>query len=345
MLQAVSHNLSHIIPRGRMPARVHVFEDFETEIEKRWWLRGEPIQDGLPKSLSASQPNTRASRATVTKGFARKMGDHAKMYKAVIFNPVPGPPVGPNTRLSFRYHLKGADILRVQIYSLSKKYHRYLTLTDLSQGKWETATVDMTQVRRLDGTGGPLAENERINNIQFYIPLTAELHIDDIVLYEAATKEEKRPFPRRIIFTGWFDTGKPDNEWPGDFKIVLHKKPSTWNAAQSVPHPKSKLPWLRIQMRGMRPLSAKNELFFKYRAKAEAKSTMIVKLVNSQTGSEYAVRLRNLNDKEWDEVTIPFVPNKRLPAAQAHTVDELHLMLEKPGELLVDDLLLYEPGG
>ena len=75
MLQAASRNLSHIIPRGRMPARVHVFEDFETEIEKRWWLRGEPIQGGLPKSLSASLPNTRASRAMATNGFDLKMGD------------------------------------------------------------------------------------------------------------------------------------------------------------------------------------------------------------------------------------------------------------------------------
>ena len=134
-LQAAPRNISKIIPQGKMPSRVHVFEDYETQIEKRWWLRGEPVKDSLPKSLSASRPNTRASRATITKDFDRKMGDQTKMYKAVIFNPVPGPPMGPNTRLSFRYHLKGTDTLRVQIYSLSKNYHRHLVLTDLTQGK------------------------------------------------------------------------------------------------------------------------------------------------------------------------------------------------------------------
>ena len=343
-LQAAPRNISKIIPQGKMPSRVHVFEDYETQIEKRWWLRGELVKDLLPKSLSASRPNTRASRATITKDFDRKMGDQTKMYKAVIFNPVPGPPMGSNTRLSFRYHLKGTDTLRVQIYSLSKNYHRHLVLTDLMQGKWQTAAVDMTKARRPNGTGGPLDKDERIDDIQFYIPPTADLRIDDIVLYETAAKEEKRPFPRRIIFTGWFDTGKQGNEWPGDFKIVLHKKPRTWDAAQSVPHPKSKLPWLRIHLRGIRSLSKENELFFKYRAITEGKATMIVKLVNSKTGDEYAVRLRNLNEKEWDEVIIPFAPKKRLPANRSHTANEIHLMLENPGELLIDDLLLYERG-
>ena len=343
-LQAAPRNISKIIPQGKMPSRVHVFEDYETQIEKRWWLRGEPVKDPLPKSLSASCPNTLASRATITKDFDRKMGDQTKMYKAVIFNPVPGPPMGPNTRLSFRYHLKGTDTLRVQIYSLSKNYHRHLVLTDLTQGKWKTAAVDMTKARRPDGTGGPLAKDERIDDIQFYIPPTADLRIDDIVLYETAAKEEKRPFPRRIIFTGWFDTGKQGNEWPGDFKIVLHKKPRTWDAAQSVPHPKSKLPWLRIHLRGIRSLSKENELFFKYRAITDGKATMIVKLMNSQTSDEYAVRLRNLNGKDWDAVTIPFTPKKRLPGNRIPEVDEIQILLEQPGELLIDDLLLYERG-
>ncbi len=343
-LQAAPRNISKIIPQGKMPSRVHVFEDYETQIEKRWWLRGELVKDLLPKSLSASRPNTRASRATITKDFDRKMGDQTKMYKAVIFNPVPGPPMGPNTRLSFRYHLKGTDTLRVQIYSLSKNYHRHLVLTDLAQGKWQLAAVDMTKARRPDGTGGPLAMDERIDDIQFYIPPTADLRIDDIVLYETAAKEEKRPFPRRIIFTGWFDTGKQGNEWPGDFKIVLHKKPRTWDAAQSVPHPKSKLPWLRIHLRGMRTLSKTNELFFKYRARTERKATMVVKLVNSQNSDEYAVRLRNLNEKDWDAVTIPFTPKKRLHDNRIPEVDGIQILLEQPGELLIDDLLLYERG-
>ncbi len=73
-----------------------------------------------------------------------KMGDTKARYKSVIFNPVPGPPMGANTRLSFRYKLSGMDTLRVQLFSLSNGYHRYLTLTILPQDKWSEATVDLT---------------------------------------------------------------------------------------------------------------------------------------------------------------------------------------------------------
>src|SRR5207253_1641391 len=107
-----------------------------------------------------------------------------------IFNPVPGPPMGSNTRLTFKYWLKRTSDLRVQLYTLSKGYHRHLTLTGLPQEKWQEMTVDMTQARRPDGSGGPLSEDERIDDIQFYADPSAELLIDDIVLYDAAAKEE-----------------------------------------------------------------------------------------------------------------------------------------------------------
>ena len=45
--------------------------------------------------------------------------------------------------------------------------------------------------------------------------------------------DEKRPFPQRIHFTGWFDTGKRGREWPGDFEIVPHDKPLGWFAARA----------------------------------------------------------------------------------------------------------------
>jgi hypothetical protein len=87
-------NLSGMIERGNLPQRVHVFEDYETDIEKRWWLRGVAETNNVAPSLSESVPNRRACRATKTKDFDDKMGDATKTFKAVIFNPVPGPPMG-----------------------------------------------------------------------------------------------------------------------------------------------------------------------------------------------------------------------------------------------------------
>ena len=191
----------------------------------------------------------------LTQDYDAKHGDGKARYKAVIFNPVPGPPMGPKTRLSFRYKLSGTDTIRVQLFSLSNGYHRYLSLTGLPQDEWAEATVDMTQMRRPDGGGGPLAEDERIDDIQFYIDPRGELVIDEMILYDEAAEGEKRPFPKRLLFTGWFNTGKQGQEWPGDFEIVPHEKPRTWKAAKSVVNKETGQPWIRLNLRGQRRLA------------------------------------------------------------------------------------------
>jgi hypothetical protein len=327
-------NVAKLIPCGPMPNRVHVAEDYETDIEKRWWMSGKAETANLPPG------SKRANRGVLTQDFDGKMGDLTTMYTAVIFNPVPGPPMGKNPRLSFRYFLQGTDTLRVQIYSLSNGYHRFLTLTSLPQGKWESATVDMTLARKPDGSGGPLSEGERIDDIQFYTDLSAELIIDDIVLYDEAAKDEKRPFPRQIFFTGWFDTGKQGQEWPGTFNI-LPKKGIFGNAAQSIENPALKTPWIRLHLRGERTLAEKTHLSCRYHLSGANK--MEVALVNARTKTTQKVHVENLHKDKWAETVIDLTkvlqgsqPNHRL-------FDEIHLLLPPAAELLIDDLLLYEP--
>lgn len=331
-------NLSRVMEQGGLPLRVHFFEDFETDIEKRWWLRGVVGTNNVPPGLSASLPNRRACRATETKDFDDKQGDPTKTWKAVIFNPVPGPPMGPNTRLSFRYWLKGTGTLRVQIYSLSNNYHRHLTLTNLTQGIWQSATVDMTHARRPDGTGGPLAGDERIDDVQFYVTPDVELFIDEIVLYEAAPAGETRSFPKRIIFTGWFDTGQQGKEWPGDFEIVKHDPPLTWKGAKSVGNPQTNTPWIRVQLRGLRPLSEWNRLRFRHRLTGGDAKLRVV-LANSQNGQNWEAALSNLQPGRWAEASVDF----KIAAGESFA-DELQFSVSPGMELLVDDVLLYEPG-
>lgn len=318
------------IELGLMPRLIHVVEDYETEIEKKWWLRGEPELENLPPSLSKDLPNRRACRATETLDFDRKMGDQSITYKAVIFNPVPGPPMGDNTRLSFRYWLKGTDTLRVQIYSLTNNYHRHLLLKGLPQEKWQTATVDMTEARRPDGSGGPLSKDERIDDIQFYIDKDAELIIDDIVLYDAAVEGESREFPSRPIFTGWFDTGKQGEEWPGEFDIVLHDSPLTWDFAKGVAcdggiH-------VLVSMRGPRPLAKKTAVRFRYLL-TEA-DTLTVELLSKDGRQTQAVERPQTS--EWAETTILFTRES------IGVADHIRFVVPK-GSLRIDDVLVYEP--
>ena len=89
--------------------------------------------------------NTRALRGVLTQDFDDRQGEMKTLYTAVVFNPVPGPPMGKKPHLSFRYFLMGTDKLRVQIYSLTNGYHRCLTLTGLPQGKWMEGNVNMTR--------------------------------------------------------------------------------------------------------------------------------------------------------------------------------------------------------
>jgi hypothetical protein len=331
-----------------------VFEDYETDIEKRWWMRGEGVTEGVPPSLSASVENRRTCRATETKDFDDKMGDPNITYKAVIFNPVPGPPMGERTRLSFRYRLRGTDTLRVQIYSLTNGYHRHLTLTGLKVGEWQAATVDMTQARRPDGSGGALSADERIDDIQFYIDRTADLWIDDIVLYEArepnARDVEKRDnrgsesFPRRIIFTGWFDTGKQGegNEWPGRFEIIKHEPPMTWKAARSIQAPASGHARLETSLRGVRRLSHHTRLRFRYRLTGA--NSLSVALVNTEGGRSYSTALKEAATDRWSEASIDFLIDPGPIDDKQPTADAIHLVVQRQdAQLLIDDVLLYEP--
>jgi inosine-uridine nucleoside N-ribohydrolase len=312
-------NPSKPVERGNFPNRVHAIEDFKTDIERRWWLCGK-LDDN------------RACRGVLTNDFDEKMGDANAIYTAVIFNPVPGPPMGKNTRLGFRARLKGTDRLRVQIYSLTNGYHRCLTLTELPQERWLPLTVDMTQCRRADGSGPPLGENERIDDIQFYTDPGVELLIEDIVLYDAATADEKRPFPERPLFCGWFDTGRQGQEWPGVFEIVPHKPPLTWKAASSVAGGPDGKPWILLELRGARPLGKQGHVRFRYRL--EGADTMLVSLVHD--GKQVARTLKDLKKGEWAETTVDFELPEKLREAS-----EIHFVLPKGALLLIDDVLLY----
>ena len=325
---------------GAFPRRVHVIEDFETEIEKRWWLRGEGVTSGLAPSLSATGvPNRRAMRAAPTKDFDDLMGDPAKDYLAVVFNPVPGPPMGPRTMLSFRYRLEGTDEIRVQIYSLTNGYHRRLQLQGLPQGRWERAFVDLSSARRPDGSGGPLSENERIDDIQLYVKPGSQLLADDIVLYEpgADAPREAWPFPGRFIFTAWFDTGKQGAEWPGDFEIVAHEPPRTWKAARSVIDPRTGEPWIRIGMRGRRPVGA--EAYLRVWLRVSRASDLRMGLVDSGSGKEW-IGTAKTHGGRWERLTMGLAG-----LDQDSQADEILIRAPAGVEVLVDDILLWEPPG
>jgi hypothetical protein len=189
-------------------------------------------------------------------------------------------------------------------------------------------------MRRPDGTGGALSADERIDDIQFYIDPRAELLIDDVILYEAAAKDEKRPFPKRIVFTAWFDTGKQGKEWPGDFEIVNHEKPRTWKYAKSVKGPDDEQ-IIRVGMRGSRAIDANTELTFQY--KLSGAGAINVEL--REKGKMVAKGQLVLNRDKWSDGSVTF----KLTGKE--TADEILFRAPSGAELHVDDVLLFTPGG
>lgn len=317
-------NVSRLIDPGKFPTRVHTFEDYQTDIEKRWVMCGNVVPD-------RDRKGNHICEAVLTQDFDDRQGQTQTMYRAVIFNPVPGPPMGPNTRLKFRYKLSGTDTIRVQLYSLTNGYHRYLSITGLEQNQWLDGCVDLTQMRRPDGTGGPLAEGERIDDIQFYVDPRATVLIDDIVLYEAAPENETRPFPQRIIFTAWFDSGKQGQEWPGTFDIVDHAKPRQGKFAQSVKAENGKTA-LNLSLRGARDFLQGCEMTLQIRS--EQAQPIALELYRAGRATGIANQLQLEASADWQNVKL------KLPAmAEA---DELRFTGAN-GSFGLDDLLLYEP--
>jgi hypothetical protein len=324
-----------LVEQGKFPNRVHAFEDFETEIEKRWWLRGVEEMKDLAAPLG-SISNTRALRSRTERDVDPKQAEKPYLH-AVMFNPVPGPPMGKNTRLSFRYRLSGSDKLKVQIFSLSKEDNYHIVLENLPQNQWRAATVDMTKLRRNDGSAGHLSEDERIDDIQFYVDVGARVIIDDLVLYDAAAEDEKEPFPARIIFTGWFDTGEQGKEWPGDFRILPHERPRTWKMAASVVNPSTNAHWLRIGMRGQRPIGTNLRARFKYKLIASGNKAIRVSAVEHASGKSRGALVKNVVSDQWTEAVVD------LNGQEPQLADEIQIVVPARAEIFVDDVVLYEP--
>jgi len=217
----------------------------------------------------------------------------------------------------------------------------------------------LTLARRPDGTGGPLAADERIDDIQFYADPAADFVIDDVVLYDAvlydavpydAGEAKGLSFPRQIVFTGWFDTGRQGAEWPGDFEIVPHAPPQKWKAAKAVPAPDGKSRWVRVDLRGPRPLPSAARLRFRYLATEAKELELELGLASGERRA--SLRLAGFKPGAWSEADVDLKDAiqqlAKSTAGQSSSTgpvraQQVAFRIPLGGDLFVDDVLLYEP--
>jgi hypothetical protein len=140
-----------------------------------------------------------------------------------------------------------------------------------------------------------------------------------------------------VLFTGLFDTGQPGTHWPGTFEIVKHEPPRAWRAAKSVPGPDGR-PQLVVGLRGSRRLDAATELTFRY--SSTGRGAVGVALTDAgAVGTAGAAARFEPRAGGWAEATLRFAP------AAGAKADALTFALPEGSEVVIDDVLLYTPGG
>src|SRR5271166_1478695 len=124
-----------------------------------------------------------------------------------------------------------------------------------------------------------------------------------MVLYDAASPAEKRPFPKHIHFTAGFDTGQQGKHWRGDFEIVPEKG-YFWRAARSVVNRDTGAPWIRLHLRGERPLGEVTQLSFRYHVTGA--DGLRVRLLGPTGKVIHTADLKSLKKDEWAQATADF---------------------------------------
>jgi hypothetical protein len=100
--------------------------------------------------------------------------------------------VGEHTKLRFRYHVRGASKMTVQLFDVTDQDNRHIHLSDCPQGKWVTQYLDFTKnARRNDGSDTPLAAGHTLDDLFFFVTPEkeggdVELFVDEVVLFDAS---------------------------------------------------------------------------------------------------------------------------------------------------------------
>lgn len=159
------------------PRRVIFLAAFDTGPKEKYWPGDFELIENPPAGAF-----WRAARSVPRK-------DRGGQFIALPIEPVS--PAGERTRLRFRYHLKGASAMTVQIFDATVQDNRHIRLDGLKQEAWTTTYVNLARdSRRNDGTpNSAFTAGNLVDALFFFVEGAgapdATLFIDEVVLYDA----------------------------------------------------------------------------------------------------------------------------------------------------------------
>ncbi len=123
-------------------------------------------------------------------GVARAVPHRETKGKWVRLQLEPPRTVGAHTKLRFRYHLRGARAMTVQMFDLTDGDNRHIHLKGLKEGSWQWAILDFTRdARRNDGRDTPFRAGHKVDDVFFFVRpekgREVHLHVDEVTLFDA----------------------------------------------------------------------------------------------------------------------------------------------------------------
>jgi hypothetical protein len=119
-------------------------------------------------------------------GVAKAMPDEDSGAVSVVLEMKPLRTAGPNTKLRFRYWLKGADSMGVALHDVRGEHVLAESLQHCCQGTWTTKYVTFKRGKVEPDLGRRLPVGTLLDKLVFLVSgKNAELYIDEVVLFDA----------------------------------------------------------------------------------------------------------------------------------------------------------------
>ncbi len=280
--------------------------------------------------------------------------------KFIAVKPVSYPRMGRVNQIYFRYFLRGAGSLTIQLFNQDKNLSHLARLTGLAQGEWSEATVNLGGVPA--GESGPILEAERMDGLIMMVEPaqkgeSCELIVDDIICFSDYGKEKSppgEPFPSRVICLWAFDVVDCYHPWTHRNYRVLRKGEmleNDWGVAQALPQENSPGKRIRLIIDPPQQVGVSTRMRFRYFLKGT--SSLQAQIFDLTDRDNRHIVLEDVEQGVWRWADVDFTRDgikndgNRTPFKVGNLVDDVFFFPLGTGEdveLLIDEVVLYDAG-